>query len=64
MSKNFYSITEAVDLLDVTRVTVSNWILSGKLSGAFKLSGEWKIPLSAIENMAKNSTEKALARSK
>ena len=39
---NYYSVTELIDILEVTRRTILKYIKQGKLR-AFKLGNQWRV---------------------
>jgi excisionase family DNA binding protein len=39
---NYYSVTDLIDILKVTRRTILNYIKKGKLR-AFKLGNQWRV---------------------
>ncbi|MBI9009327.1 MAG: helix-turn-helix domain-containing protein [Tenericutes bacterium] len=41
-SDNYYSVTDLIDILEVTRRTILKYIKKGKLR-AFKLGNQWRV---------------------
>jgi excisionase family DNA binding protein len=53
--KVFLNAAEVAKLLKVNRATVTRWAQKGLLKGAVRIKGnhQWRIPLSAYENIVK-----------
>lgn len=47
MTERLYSLAELEKALQVTRITLYNYIKSGKLK-AFKVGAKWKVPESSL----------------
>jgi excisionase family DNA binding protein len=56
--KQFLNASEIAKLLGVDRATVIRWIKKGFVKGVIRPQGsqQWKIPLSAYEEMSKPQT--------
>jgi excisionase family DNA binding protein len=54
--KQYLNASEIAKLLKVDRATVTRWAQKGKLKGAVRIgkSHQWRIPLSAFEDLVKN----------
>jgi excisionase family DNA binding protein len=54
--KSYLNASEIAKLLKVDRATVTRWAQQGKLKGAIKIgkSYQWRIPMTAFENLIKN----------
>jgi excisionase family DNA binding protein len=54
--KQYLNASEVAKLLKVDRATVSRWAQQGKFKEAIRLgkSHQWRIPLSAFEDLVKN----------
>jgi excisionase family DNA binding protein len=55
--KVFLNASEIAKLLKVNRATVTRWAQNGLLKGAIRIDGkhQWRIPLSAYEELMKNT---------
>jgi excisionase family DNA binding protein len=56
MMKLYLNASEVAKLLKVDRATVARWAQQGKLKGAIRIekSHQWRIPISAFEDLVKN----------
>jgi len=56
MMKLYLNASEGARLLKVDRATVARWAQQGKLKGAIRIekSHQWRIPISAFEDLVKN----------
>jgi excisionase family DNA binding protein len=56
--KAYLNASEVAKLLQVDRATVTRWAQQGKLKGAVRIgkSHQWRIPLSAFEDLMKNTS--------
>jgi excisionase family DNA binding protein len=56
--KPYLNASEIAKILNVDRATVTRWAQQGKLKGAVRIakSHQWRIPLSAIEEVMKQNT--------
>jgi excisionase family DNA binding protein len=56
--KSFLNASEIAKLLKVDRATVTRWANQGKFKGAVRMgkSHQWRIPISAFEEIVKNRT--------
>jgi excisionase family DNA binding protein len=56
--KSYLNASEVAKLLKVDRATVTRWAQQGKLRGATRIrigkSHQWRIPMSAFEELIKN----------
>jgi len=54
--KLYLNASEIAKLLKVDRATVTRWANDGKLKGAMRIekSHQWRIPISAYEELIKN----------
>ena len=50
-------VSQAAHRLDVSERTVRRWILSGKLPGAYRPGGEWRIPAEDVEALLGRTVE-------
>jgi excisionase family DNA binding protein len=55
--KPYLNASEVAKLLKVNRATVTRWAQQGKLKSAIRIekSHQWRIPLSAFEELVKNN---------
>jgi excisionase family DNA binding protein len=55
--KVYLNASEVAKLLKVNRATVTRWAKDGKLKGAIRIdkSHQWRIPISAYEDLIKNN---------
>ena len=51
-----YTLKEIIDLLQVTRRTLYNWIKDGKLR-AFRVGKEWRVTKEALEDFIQTGTK-------
>lgn len=51
-----YTLEEIVELLQVTRRTIYNWIKNGKLK-AFKAGREWRVTREALDEFTQAGTK-------
>ena len=58
--KSYLNDSEIAKLLKVDRATVTRWAQQGKLKGAIRIgkSHQWRIPMSAFEDLVKNQIKK------
>jgi len=58
--KSYLNASEVAKLLKVDRATVTRRAQQGKLKGAVRIgkSHQWRIPMSAFENLMKNQFQK------
>jgi excisionase family DNA binding protein len=58
--KAYLNAAEIAKLLRVNRATVTRWAQKGLLKGAIRVKGshQWRIPLTAYEELVKNKQEK------
>jgi len=49
MKSNYYSVTEAAKILEISRTAVKNKCKLGKLEGAQKVGNIWIIPKGSIK---------------
>jgi len=47
-SYKYLTISECSAFTGKRPVTINNWLAQGRIEGAFKLGGRWKIPIKAI----------------
>jgi excisionase family DNA binding protein len=54
--KQYLNASEIAKLLKVDRATITRWAQQGKFKGAIRIakSHQWRIPLSAFEEVVKN----------
>lgn len=52
-----YTLNELVELLQVTRRTLYNWIKGGKLK-AFRAGKEWRVTKEALEEFIQNESNR------
>ncbi len=54
--KSYLNASEVAKLLKIDRATVTRWAQQGKLKGAIRIkkSHQWRIPMSAFEDLMKN----------
>jgi excisionase family DNA binding protein len=54
--KSYLNASEVAKLIKVDRATVTRWAQQGKLKGAIRIgkSHQWRIPISAFEDLVKN----------
>ncbi len=45
------TVSEAAELLDVSRKTITNYAVAGRFEGAYKERDRWRIPLSEVERV-------------
>jgi excisionase family DNA binding protein len=57
--KSYLNASEVAKLLKVDRATVTRWAKKGLLKGAMRIGGkhQWRIPLSAYEELVKQNKE-------
>jgi excisionase family DNA binding protein len=55
--ERLYTKEEAAQILSVSPVTLGDWLRAGKIRGV-KLGRVWRIPESALEELAKDGTRK------
>ena len=53
---DIYTLEEIMDLLNVTRRAIYNWIKDGKLK-AFKAGREWRVTREALADFIERSTK-------
>jgi excisionase family DNA binding protein len=55
--KSYLNASEVAKLLKINRATVTRWAKDGKLKGAIRIdkSHQWRIPISAYEDLVKNN---------
>lgn len=58
-AEKLYTKEEAAEILSISPVTLSDWLRAGKVRGV-KLGRVWRIPESALEELAKSGTRKSL----
>ena len=51
-----YTLEEIIELLNVTRRTLYNWIKDGKLK-AFKAGREWRVTRKALDEFTEHGTD-------
>jgi acetyl-CoA synthetase len=56
-AEQFYSIEEAAGLLHVSQKALRDWLRAGKIRGV-KLGRVWRIPESALDELAQGGTKK------
>ena len=54
--KSYLNAAEVAKLLNVNRATITRWAQQGKLKGSVRVakSHQWRIPMSAFEELLKN----------
>ena len=52
-----YTVPEAAKLLSIAPKTLTDWLRAGKIRGV-KVGRSWRIPESAIDDVAKGGTQK------
>jgi acetyl-CoA synthetase len=52
-----YTVPEAAKLLSIAPKTLTDWLRAGKIRGV-KVGRSWRIPESAIDDIAKSGTQK------
>lgn len=52
-----YTVPEAAKLLSIAPKTLTDWLRAGKIRGV-KAGRSWRIPESAIDDVAKSGTQK------
>ena len=55
--EKLYTKEEAAEILSVSPLTLGNWLRAGRIRGV-KLGRVWRIPASALEELAKDGTRK------
>jgi len=57
--KSYLNASEVAKLLKVDRATVTRWAQHGKFKGAIRIekSHQWRIPISAYEELVKNDNK-------
>lgn len=54
-----YSTEQAAEILEISPLTLTKWLRVGKIRGV-KLGRVWRIPESALEELAQSGTRKSL----
>lgn len=57
-AERLYTVEEAAEHLGVSMVTVGRWLRSGNLRGV-KVGRAWRVPESALDEVAQRGTAKA-----
>jgi excisionase family DNA binding protein len=55
--EKLYSKEEAAKILSISPITLGDWLRKGKIRGV-KLGRVWRIPESALEELARDGTRK------
>ena len=56
-AERLYSIEEAAAVMGISPITLGKWLRAGKVRGV-KLGRIWRIPESALDEIAKSGTQK------
>lgn len=56
-AEKLYSIEEAAGVMGISPITLGKWLRAGKVRGV-KLGRVWRIPESALDEIAKSGTQK------
>jgi len=56
-AEKLYTVEEAAGTLSISPLTLTKWLRTGKIRGV-KLGRVWRIPESALEELAKDGTRK------
>ena len=55
VAERLYSQDEAAELLQISRLTLGKWLRDGRIRGV-KIGRLWRIPESALDEIAKSGT--------